>query len=202
MSGPTPITAPYRLTFQYTVDSLAHKARFYCDAHPSADPSGFDVSARGGSPAQGVSTLGNAFFLKAAPFYNVATSSFDSWLLEVRSGTTWLFATAGAITQAPTGAGLVQIANALAITGRATDNSQYPRYIFEGTFGSSDKFTALGALNANARALVNYYYNPDATASATAAYFWALTRGGAFAQRWLAFVIDTNEKLRRLRRIK
>jgi len=202
MSGPTPITAPYRLTFAYTVALFEHKARFYCDAHPSGDPSGFDVGVRAGFTDPGVSTLGERFFLRMAPFYNVASTSFNSWLLELRSGTVWVFASSGTITQAPTGAGSVELANQVAITGKATDNTNYPRYVYEGTFGTAAKFVAAGALNANARALANYYYDLDGADINTDAWAWALTRGGAFAQRWLAWVVDTNEKLRRERRIK
>lgn len=200
--APTPLTAPYRLVMKYTVNTFLHKQQNYVDVVPSGDPSGYDLlDQRGGSPI-GLQTGVDAFFTKIAPFYNPAWSSFDGWLLEARVGTAFVFLAAGITTVVPTSAGNFEIANGLVITGKDDDNRIMPAMLYEGTFGGAVRVTAAAGLTVASRALMNYFFNPDGTAAATAAWFWRGSRSMVPAQRWIAWVVDTNEKLRRARRIK
>jgi hypothetical protein len=202
MSGPTPITAPYRVIFKYTVDRLQHKKQSYLECSASADPSGFDTVPRTGFSPAGVSTLGERLFLRMAPFYDPAVTSFDSWQLEQRTGLSWIFISSGTITQVPTGSGGYEIANAVAITGNGGPNRRFNRFLYEGKFGSATRYTAPNSLASVARALVNHFWNIDGTCIDTDAWAWEVQRGNNFPVHWIAWVTDTNEKLRRLRRIK
>jgi len=202
MSGPTPITADWRLTFLYTVSLFQHKIRHYLDVVASADPTGYDTQPRGGFANAGVSTLEARYFTRLAPFYRTADATFDGYLLETRSGTTWVYVASGVATVAPSGSTPFERANQVCFSGRDSNNKALPRYLYEGAFGTATKLSSADALGANARALVNYYWNVDAGDDELDAYAWSFSRDQKYAQRWLAWVVDTNEKLRRLRRIK
>lgn len=200
--APTPLLATFRLIFRYTVAAVVHKAQFYLPTVPSLDISGYNTNPRGGFAGVGVSTLGNAFFTIIAPFYRPADTSFDSWELLERVGSVWAFRSAGAITVVPTGTIAYQPANQYCIAGKDTGNKNLPRYVYEGAFGTALKITSVGGLVSVARAMVNYHFDPDHGAINTDAFAWSYSRGLQYANRWLSSVVDTNEKLRRVRRIK
>lgn len=199
---PTPITAAFRLIFRYTVASIVHKAQFYCQLAPSADPSGYSTNFRSGFSSVGVSTLADRFFTVIAPFYKPSDTSFDSWELLQRSGTVFVHVSSGVPTVVPSGSIPFQTANQYCIAGKSLGNRNFPRYIYEGAFGTALKITSVAGLTSPARVLVNYYFDPDHGAVNTDAFVWSTARSGDFADRWLASVVDTNEKLRRVRRIK
>jgi len=200
--GPTPITAPYRLRLLYTTTLFQHACQGFCDVVASADPSGWDLEQVFGGSSIGLQTAVDLFFTKIAPFYNPSWAAFDGWVLEVRSGTQFFFVDSGVTSVVPTGASAFEIANGLTLSGKDDDQRNMPFFIYEGSFGSATKISAPGALGTPARALMNYVFNADATAAAASMYFWRQARSGAPAKRWLAWVTDTNEKLRRERRIK
>lgn len=199
---PTPITADYKLQMVYSVDSLQHKQQNYCDVVASADPSGWDLVHAFGGTNVGLQTAVDLFFTRIAPFYNTAWSSFDGWVLLGRTGTEFEYVDSGVTTVAPSGSNAMEKANGVCISGKDYHRENMPFYLYEGAFGSANKYTAVGALGASARALVNYVFNPDGTAAAAAAYYWRISRGKFPTKRWLAWITDTNEKLRRVRGIK
>lgn len=199
---PSPLTAPFRIIFRYTVATFVHKKQFYLACNPSADPSGYDTVFRSGFGAVGVSTLADPFFTKLAPFYDPADASFDSWELLQRSGTTWVHIASGSPTVVPTGAVVHQNANQYCVSGKALGNRPINHYIYEGAFGTALKVNSIGGLVSAARSWVNYLFDPDGVAVNTSAFVWAISRDGWLMDRWLSAVVDTNEKLRRERRIK
>lgn len=200
--APTPLTANWRVTFKYTVDNFTHKAQYYLETSLSADPSGFNTLPRPGFAPVGVSTLGDRFFGVIAPFYAPADTTFDSWELWGRSGTVFVFLSAGAISSIPTGTVAYQKANGYCVAGKDDDNKNMPHYMYEGAFGTALKVRSVAGLVSAARLYVNYHFNPDVVATDTDAYAWSESRGGALADRWLAAIVDTNESLRRKRGIK
>lgn len=199
---PTPLTADYRLQLLYTVNGLQHKQQNYCDVVASADPSGWDLIQSFGGANIGLQTGVDLFFTKIAPFYKTVETTFDGWLLLGRTGTQFFFVDSGVTSVVPTGAQSFENANGLCLSGKSYDQENFPFYIYEGAFGTAVKLTAPGSLGTPARALMNYVFNADGTAAAASAYFWRLSRGKFPTRRWIAWITDTNEKLRRVRRIK
>lgn len=202
MPGPTPLIADYRISMQYTCQGFQHKTRFFVGVSPSADPSGYDlVQTHSGANVPTTSAV-TQFFTRLAPFYDPSWASFDGFLLEHRTGTTWNYLASGTTGVSPAATQPFEAANQLALTGKDSTNKNAPTYLYEGAFGRAFKGNSPGALGTALRALTNDVWNIDGTASANGAWHYKLSRGGNYMQRWLADVIDTNEKLRRVRRIK
>lgn len=202
MSGPTPISASHRLTFLYTVNSIQHKQQNYCDAVASGDPTGWSVRGRDLVTLEGISNIQTSFFLKIAPFYDPADTSFDGWKLEVYFGGAYLFAAAGVTTTVPTGGGLSNAAMGWDMSGKSTDSKNMHAYLYEGNFRFPTKISGYSSLNTAEKAVVDFFWDTQNTGSADKAYFWRMSRGATYSGRWLAAIWDTNEKLRRLRGIK
>jgi len=202
MPGPTPITSDFRLTFQYTADLLPHKSQHYLTCNPSGDASGYDTAPRSGFSPVGVSTLETEFFTRIAPFYDPTWCTFDTWTLDIRIGTIWNFVASGVTAVVPTGSGTFEKANQLCVSGKDLQSKNLPRYIYEGLFGTAAKINSPAAGSASFKALINYWYNTQGTATDISAYAWFSSRNNQIPVRWLAGVIDTNEKLRRIRNIK
>ena len=85
MAGPTPITAPHRVTFFYTGAAFPHKLRFFASAIASGtDPSGWALLARSG--ATGFKVIADAVaVLLAGMLSNGGGDGVTSALLEVRN---------------------------------------------------------------------------------------------------------------------
>lgn len=202
MTGPTPILATHKAVFKYTVGALQHKAQMYCNAIASLDPSGYDLVGRPGSTNVGFSTVVDPFYTAIAPFFTLADVTFDQAELWQRVGSTYVFVDAETTAVTPTLGGFFQPATGFDVVGKVTSNSTEHFYIYEGPFGIAAKITSYGGASANVKALINYLFNVAGGGFAYDAYSWRVSRGGFYAHRWLAGVIDTNEKLRRMRGIK
>jgi hypothetical protein len=157
---------------------------------------------RPGFANAGVQDAVDAFFTLAAPFYNVDQTTFDGWLLESLDGGEYVFVAAGTTTAVPGTDADFEIANGLCLSGKESDNSFMPMYLYEGQFGRAFKYASPDSLASVLRALTNAVWNVDGTATDVDQYAWRRSRNGLFGQRWLADIVDTNEKLRRVRRIK
>jgi len=198
---PTPLSAPYRLTFQYTVGSLTHKQRLYLRCSPSADASGFDTIARSGYGNVGVSLLENRWATRNAPFYDTSDTTFDSWLLEANVSGAFIFVAGGAFTASPTGTGTYAPAGGVVFSGRDTANKPFNVNQYETFFPGFLRIASYSALSANNQALANYWFNAGGSSDDYDAVAWRVSRGSFYSQRWIALVADSNQHLRRLRGI-
>jgi hypothetical protein len=198
---PTPLTAPYRLTFQYTVDGLTHKQRLYLKCTPSADASGFNTIARSGYSGVGVSLLEDRWSLIMRPYYNAAETTFDSWLLEANVAGAFIFVAGGTFTHVPTGSGVYAPASGVVFSGRDTANKPFNVNMYETPFPGFIKVNSFAALSSGNQDIANYWFNAGGTADDYSAVAWRVSRGGFYSQRWIALVADSNQHLRRLRGI-
>lgn len=199
--GPTPITATHRVSFKYTVLGLPHKQRNYCAATPSADPTGYDITCRSPFGSVGFSLLPDQWALAVDPFFNSSTTTFDGADLEVYSAGEFIpiASASGVIT--PSGSAANQPANGMVISGKDGVNKNMPAFLAEGLFGLPNKLSSYAAATTAQKLLIDYFFGVGNTPVAEDAYAWRQSRGGGHAQRWLAFVVDSNQKLRRVRRI-
>jgi hypothetical protein len=200
--GPTPITATHLAVAHYTVGALAHKIQMYCDAVGSTDPSGFDLIGRASLGNVGFSTLADPLFTVLAPFFTAVDVVFQDLQLFVRVGTTYIPLYTQATTVTPSLGGFFQPATGFDVVGKDKNNRNFHFYIYEGPFGIATKIVSYAGASANVKGLIDYLFHVGNTAVATDAYNWRRSRGDKESDRWLAGVIDTNEKLRRLRGIK
>lgn len=198
---PAPISATHRVSFKYTVLGFQHKQRNYCHAIPSADPSGFDIVAPAPYGNVGFSLIPDQAFIAWNAFFNSATSTYDGADLEVRVGTAFIPIASATTVVTPAGSAPDQQANMFAITGKDGVNRNMPVFLYEGLFGLPNKLRSYSAMTAGQKALVDYYFGVGNTPVALDAFAWRQSRVGGHAQRWLAFVVDSNQKLRRMRRI-
>lgn len=202
MTGPTPIVATHKAIFRYTAGGLQHKAQMYCDAAPSADPSGYELAGRPLLGNPGFSTVVDPFFTAIANFFTLADCTFDAGELWERVGTSYHYLTTWVPTVSPALGGFVQFATGFDVVGKDVHNENIHFYIYEGPFGIATKITNYAGATTNVKNLIDYLFNVGGGAVLTDAWNWRQSRGDVPAKRWLAGVIDTNEKLRRVRRIK
>lgn len=195
------LSAGYRLTFLYTVQGKQHKQQNYLECVASSDPSGFDAVVRTGFTNPGVSTVVDPLFDKIKGYYPSTGVSFDGAVLYKRSGAIFVFQAAIATTKTPAG-GTFEVANQVALDNKDTLNRALPVYFYEGEFGTALKIKAYGDLGGVPAALVNAFTNAGGTAVAVDPYAWKVSQDGALAGRFVSFVVDTNEKLRRIRGVK
>lgn len=196
-----PMNVSWRVTFLYTVQLFQHKRQNFLNTIASADPSGYDAVGGNGFGNSGVSTLAARFFNTIAAYYRASDCTFDGWQLDHLVSGAWVYVASGGTTVVPTGAA-PNLSMMFDVTGKNSNNHVMHNPLYEGAFGTTQKTKSYSALSAVAQGLVDYYYNTGGTAIATDAFGWKRSRGGFYATRWLAMVIDSNEKLRRLRRIK
>ena len=199
--APTPVSAPNLLVARYTVAGFNHKAQMYCEAIPSADPSGYDLIGRPALGNVGFSTLADPFFTVIAPFYTLVDCTFNSIELWERIGGSYVFQASQVTAVTPTLGGFYQPAAGFDVVGKSQDQRNLHFYIYEGPFGITGKITNYAGASANVKGLIDYHFNTQGAAVATDAWNWRLSRGHWRPDRWLAGVIDSNQKLRRMRRI-
>jgi len=200
--APTPITANYRISFKYTVDLFQHRANMYLDCTASGDPSGYNTVARAGFAPVGVSELEQWFFTAIQTYFDPTWASFDGYDLYVESAGSFIPVASGVATITPDGSGAVQLANGGCVSMKDAFNRNMPFYFYEGLVGIPNKISSYAALSVAGKYLVNYLTNAGGTATDFFAYAWRQARSGVYVDRWIANVTDSNEKLRRLRRIK
>jgi hypothetical protein len=174
----------------------------YLSCTPSADASGYNTVARSGYAAVGVSTIVDPWFTKMKPFYDPPAATFDGFQLDANVAGAWVYVWSVATAVVPTGAAGYEKAFGVCIMGKSTDNKNMPVYLYEADLGLPTKFTDYASLGANAQALVNAVFNVAGGAANVDPVAWRKSRGSFYSQRWVSWVVDTNEKLRRVRRIK
>src|SRR5258706_5545665 len=202
MPGPTPLTAQHRLQVTYVASTFAHKLQAYCRLIASLDVTGYDIVGRGALGNIGVSAAVDALFTVMAVFYDPSVASFDGAILQVFNAGAWRYLRSYTTALVPTGGGGVAYAGGWDMVGKSDDNKNLHAYLYEGNFRLVDKQDSYAALNSSEKAVVDYFFRLGGTPAATDAYNWRRSTGDRYTERYLASVWDTNEKLRRLRRLK
>jgi len=201
MPGPTPLAVSFRLSFLYTAHLFNHKQRNYLACVPSGDPSGYDAVGYVIPGGIGVSTLADPLFTAMAPFYVPANDSFNGWLLEELVSGAWIYRASGVTTVVPTGAGAEFIAGGWDTVGKDSLNKTIHAYWYEGNFRGVDKASSYSALNTAEKEVIDQYFAVGRAIVNTDPANWRKGRGDSHPVRWLSAVWDSNQKLRRLRRI-
>lgn len=199
---PSPLTATHRLTVNYTVVTFPHKMRLFCSLTPSGDSTGFDfVNIRGLANIAG-SAVCDRWATVLGPFFSTTDTTFDSFIGEERVGTAFVPVFSHVTAIPPSGPGTAVAAADCDITGKDADNLPVHNYYFEGKDPVPLKRKSYAALVAAEKTLVDYFFNTGGVAAAADAWYWRTSRNQVNPVRWLAIVRDSNEKLRRLRKIK
>jgi hypothetical protein len=202
MPGPTPITSPFQVRMLYTIDGLQHHCNFYCDLTLSGDVTGYDTVPNLAFSSVGVSEAIDGFFTLLAPFYDDADTTFDGATIWERVDNTYEYRSSGTTSVAGTATGAYEKANGLCVAGRDIKNQFLPTYIYEGRFGVAFKGNSPGSLGSSVRALAGGIYDIDNDATDDEPFAWSHSRDQWRRKRWLSVVVDTNEKLRRIRGLK
>jgi hypothetical protein len=200
--APTPLTATYRLTWNYTSMLLPHVLRCYLDCVASADPSGFDNVPRAGFASTGVSDLVDPMWTILAPFYKPADASFGTTTLEHYVAGSWIPLWGATTAVVPTSANANRAAFGRCIAGKTTGNKHVKAYFYESDLFVAAKIASYAAGSVRDQALIDYFFQVVGVANPDSAYVWRMSRGKEYASRWLALIDDSNEKLRRVRHVK
>jgi len=198
----SPIVPDYRLVFKYTVLSFTHKLQLYLDVAVSGDSLGYDAVARGGFTNQGLSLVEPAVWNSIKALYRTADTTFDSMTLENRAGTAWNYVASVSATVTPSGTNVAQKAMQYCLSGKSLGNENMPVYIYELNPGLPGKENSYAALGTDVKTFVDAFFNVGGGATSVDPVAWRLSRAGGYSGRWIAAIWDSNEKLRRLRRIK
>ncbi len=197
--GPTPQVATFKLVWNYTSLSLPHKLQCYLDCSSSGDPSGHDAVMRGAFVPTGVSTLVDPMWTVLGPFYHSADTSFGSTVLYQLVTGAWVPLWSATTTVTPSSTPINRAANQNCIAMKTTDNKHLKMFFYEANYIGVGKAISLGALTSPERAIVDYFAGTGVTPLNTDAWAWRVNKGKTYASRWLALVIDYNDKLRRMR---
>lgn len=196
------LLAEYKLTFRYTVSGFQHALNVLCDVVSSADPSGYDLLHQAGTVNCPVSAADVGVFTMMAPFYDPADASFDDVTLWHLVGGSYVYVYAYATAQVPTGSSGFDASMGICLSGKDQHNRRFPVYLYEGAFGLSHKDTSYAALNTANKNLIDVFWNVGGSFDHFYPWSYRLTRDSTgHTGRWLANVIDSNQKLRRARRI-
>lgn len=202
MSGPSPITASFRLVHKYTVNALQHKLTTYLECEPSGDTTGWDVLVRSPFGNQGLSDIWESVFAPLVNFYNDDFTTFDTVDFDERSGDLWTTLITHNVTSVPASGAPSQNAWGQVFSGKANSGLGLSLFIYEGGFGLVRKDSSYAALETWEQNVVDRFYNVSSDAVATDPWAWRQSRNNFFARNWIASIVDTNEKLRRARGVK
>jgi hypothetical protein len=189
---------------QYVMDGFTHKSQNWCNAAPSGDVTGFNITARPGFTAVGMSAIVDRFHTILAPLADSVKCAPALAILYDFSAPSFPFPIA---TYAPTvsysGSGSVNFAYGWTIFVRDTSFEKAPFPLFELLFGlQSFKNNVYSSLATAIKPVVNYLTNAGGTAAAADAYAWRQSRSARYMTNYVSGTWDTNEKLRRKRGIK
>ena len=196
------LTAPYKLVYKYTVSLLQHKTTMFCDVVPATAFADNLITCRPGKTGMEAGGALDAYFTMLAPFFMPSISSFDGGELWVRSGTEWIFVNAGTTTVVGSAESGPDLAMGGCIMGKDALNRRMSTYVFEGIVGLTQKLTNYSTMANSYKALAAGFFNANGAAGGHDPYWYRTSADGEFAQRWLSIVVDSNEKLRRIRHIK
>lgn len=196
MPGPTPISAPYRVTFNYTVDGLSHNMRQYCDAQPDIlDSTGWALVGHSLLGNPGLSVAAQAVWALLQPMYEAVVASFNGAVLEQRVGVAYVPIASYFTGSTPTNTGYNKAAqNTFFFYGPS--RNIHKLVLFENAFGAPVKVTSLGGLPADLLAIVNSCSSPS---GAFDIGNWAMDRAGQTGMTWVSYVSSLNRKVRRRR---
>lgn len=201
--GLAPLTANFRIVFPYVCALEPHKLECYLNCVTSADPSGYNAVTRAGYTNVGVTVAMTRVWNILAPFFSSADASFGNATLYQRFGTVFapVYTEANAVT--PSNASATLKAYGSVFFQRATNRTKMPVYLSEWAFDSEiTKVTSYGSLGAALKALTDSFMNAGGTALNSDAYAWRLSKDSNYGGGFVSWVNDTNEKYRRIRRIK
>lgn len=198
---PTPLAAEFRLTFNYTVNSFPHKCRLFLGCTTGGSPSGYTTAPVNGGTAHEISLLADPFWTAIAGFYG-SGASFNTMQLEEFVSNQWIVRYTKTTTVTPSNVSPCANGWGLDFTGKTDDNGTIHFYLYEHSVSIAGKIVSYASLGAVGQGLADYLFNTGSAAGTYAAWFWSFSRGAIPRNHWVADIIDTNEKLRRMRKMK
>jgi hypothetical protein len=181
---------------------LPHVLRCYLKCQASGDASGYDFVPRGAGAPQGVSTLVDPLWNNLAPFYKPSDASFGITTLDHLVSGSWIPIYSQATTVVGTSSNANRAAFGRCIACKTTGNKHLKLYFYESDLFVAAKLTSKAAGSVRDQDLWEYMVNTDGSPTITDAWMWRVSRGGEYADRLLAMIDDSNEKLRRVRHVK
>jgi hypothetical protein len=202
--GPTSITAPYKLVFEYLNTPLPHKVQMYLPAVTAGSASGWQTVPRPTFSAVDMFVAIDAFWTKLGADMFAASVTFGQTIFQQRVGTTYIdvFSYSTAVT--PSGSFASGAAWGTQISMVDVTNKRCPVYIGENENNAPSKATTPTGVGTGTppRALCDFFCGTGASIADSDAYVWRVSRSNAYVASFKSYVVDTNEKYRRLRNLK
>jgi hypothetical protein len=189
---PSPIIPSHRVQFSVVGGTREHKVRWYTDAVPSADPSGFDFLIFGGGTVGGQTAVTAMFTLLRALWpasMNIAQGLLAHHVLGA-------YTPVGVFSNANVGthAGSIAVAQQTTVTYRTSVGRQLLRQVYlETPEPYVGRIVIAASLPAGLQAWVADML--DKTPGHMGS--WVKSRGDNFSQSYLSVVYDTNDRVRR-----
>lgn len=198
-----PLTANFRIVFPYVCALEPHKLECYLDCVASADPSGYNTVARTGYTNQGVSAVMSRVWTKLSGVFSSTDASFGNATLYQRFGTVFSPVYTESNTITPSFAGDSLKSYGSVFFQRATNRTKMPLYLLEWALDAEiTKVTSYASLGAALKSLTDGFMNAGGTAINTDPYAWRMSKDSNYGTGFVSWVNDTNEKLRRIRKVK
>lgn len=196
----TPLTATYRVTFNYTVDGLHHKMRTYLGVAASGDVTGFNVVDRLAVGTLGLSVAMDALWTLFKPLYSAAHTTLDQAVLEQHVGIAWLPVATYQTAIVATGGALPTPAAQMTMSMRDTAFHKVRNLTLESEVTIPLKTSIPAGFGAPFTAWANGFTQVQPFANSSP-WLWVRGRSNLYLGSFVSMVTDANDKLRRARGI-
>lgn len=195
----TPLSVSFRLTFPYTVQAYQHVQHLYLKTTASADPSGYDMVARAGYVAQGVSTLISHFWNVLVACLSTVDATYQAAHLDHLVSGAWIPLWYDASTGVGTNVATTNQAQEIVLSGYTTSHEKVKVVSFEHNLVGIKRYVAISSMPAAYKAYTGYFFGNNVAPVDTDAYAWATGRDGTYIGVWISMVVAYNRRLRRKR---
>lgn len=189
---PTPISTAHVLVFKYLQRGLTHSSRYYVNATPSGDPSGYDLITIGAS-VRALADVVDDWRGVFGPVCGDTTTAAGWFLYEVGIGELILLSS-GSYTFASVG-GAHEVAGQAFLTYRDTANKLFKLEVLEGNYETPSRDTDPGNIGVAFGNLADSVL--DLTAGGIG--YWARSRADHDFRRFIAYTATLNRRLRKRR---
>lgn len=197
----TPLTASYRIQFEYTVLTYPHKTRLYCKAFVDGSSAyGFSLTTQdGGTPTVVVEDATDGFWVSIRAAYKSGDTSFGNAVLQKLIAGSWVDEAVIPTILVATGSADTRIAGQITMTGRDTGLHHFKAVLLENAIGIPQKFTSISVGGVPGGLFTDFYTTQSLHPNRPGA--WMCSRANLFVRNFVSATTDVNDKLRRGRRL-
>lgn len=191
----------FRLSFPYTVNSMAHVFHLYLRTAASADPSGYNTVPRPGSGAVGVSTVTSVVWTAIKTNYKSTETTFGNAHLDQLVSGSWvpIWYETNAVT--PTAGGTAAPASLMTLSGYTTSHEKFKLTLMELYLTIPYRWTSRASAPSSLQSILDQFFNANSTATDTSPWAWVVDRDNTYLSTWISVVGALSKHWRRKRNL-